>query len=166
MKEMYYLVIAVLGALSPAMSYAAEANLVGPATEISINPGTPDSVVVSIVIADLPKDYIYRNSFMWGGDESQPPRRIVKAINVTRNKQKIFIPLSVYSDLGDPRQASLVQLPAHGFELTIVGGDAAGSYKALLEFKNNEIVRRKVASGEFPKQAWEETRFSFNRLNN
>jgi hypothetical protein len=166
MKKIYYLVIALLGVLSPGISHAAKADLVDPTTEISINPGTPDSVVVSIVTAELPKDYIYRNSFMWGGDESQPPRRIVKAINVARKKQKIFIPLSVYSDLGDPRQASLVQLPTHGFELTIVGGDAAGSYKASLEFKSNEIVRRKVVSGEFPKEVWEETRFSFNRLNN
>ena len=83
-----------------------------------------------------------------------------------RNGKKILIPLSAYADLGNPTEVYLKKLPSHGFRLILQGGDAAGSYRAILDFKEDEIFHRKVVSGEFPKEVWEETVFSFNHLNN
>lgn len=123
-------------------------------------------VNVSIETIDPPNGYTYSKAYMWGGDDMSPPKKIIKSITVVKNGQMIFIPLSAYSDLGNPRKISLEKRPAHGFRLIINGGDAAGSYSAMLDFKNNEISRRKVVLGEFPKEVWEETTFSFNHLNN
>lgn len=132
----------------------------------SIAFGAADLVSVSVETIDTPNGYVYSKAYMWGGDETSPPKRIIKAITVLRNGQTFFIPLSAYADLGNPRKISLDKLPSHGFRLVISGGDAAGSYSAILNFKKDEISRRKIVSGEFPKEVWEETTFSFNHLNN
>lgn len=127
---------------------------------------TSDLVNVSIETIEPSKNYIFSQAYMWGGDETSPPKTIIRAITVLRNGQSIFVPLSAYADLGKPTILTLAKLSGHGFRLTITGGDAAGSYRALLDFKNSEISRRKVVSGEFPKEVWEETTYSFNHLNN
>lgn len=105
---------------------------------------------------------------MWGGDEENLslPKKIIHSVTVVKNKQKIFIPLSAYSDLGDPNYIELKPLSGKKFQLIITGSDAAGSYKATLEFENNEIWKRRIVSGEFPDDVWEETKYKFNHLNN
>lgn len=57
-------------------------------------------------------------------------------------------------------QASL-EKAERGFKLTISGGDAATSYRAVLVFDYEHIQRRKVTHGEFPDEVWEETVYSF-----
>ena len=166
MNKYCLLVTLSLIAFCPTTSFSSEADIGGHVTEVSINAGTPDAVSVSVTTVGTPKNYVYEKAFMWGGDEGISPKRIIETINVVKNKQRFFIPLSAYADLGNPMHISLEALSAHRFRLVIVGGDAAGAYKASLEFKNYEISRRKVVSGEFPKEVWEETRFSFNHLNN
>jgi hypothetical protein len=128
--------------------------------------GASDLASVSVGIIEPQHGYIYAKAYMWGGDETSPPKTVINAITVLRNSQKVFIPLSAYADLGNPRNISLERLAAHGFRLTISGGDAAGSYTAILDFHKTAISRRKVVSGEFPKEVWEQTIFSFNNLNN
>lgn len=125
-----------------------------------------DLVVVTLLATPLPKNYVYQTAFMWGGDEFEPPRRIIRTIILTRNSQNLYVPLSAYADLGDPTHITLDRFHKHGFRLTIIGGDAAGSYRAYLNFKGDEIISKKVVSGEFPNEAWEETNYSFNNLNN
>lgn len=105
-------------------------------------------------------EYPYARAFSWGGDERVAPKTIIKAIDVLIGDEHIGVPLSAYSDLGDPRQA-LLEVTRHGFKLIIIGGDAAVSYKAVLTFDNDNIQRRKVTSGEFPDEVWEETTYSF-----
>ena len=43
--------------------------------------------------------------------------------------------------------------------LKIEGGDAADSYRAYLVFSRGALVRRRVESGEFPNNFYEETRY-------
>jgi hypothetical protein len=128
--------------------------------------GMAGHVRADVVVVETPRNYLYRGAFGWGGDESTPPRRVIAAINVSVNDRKLFIPLSSFVDLGDPRQVSLRPLENNEFTLRIVGGDAAGSYQASLEFTTKAIVSRKVTSGEFPTDVWEEDRYSFNKLRN
>jgi len=147
-------------------SYAADTSFEDGVAKVSMALGSSEMVSVSIEIIEPQNSYVYSKAYMWGGDETSPPKKIIKALTVLRNSQMVFIPLSAYADLGDPRKISLEKLPARGFRLIISGGDAAGSYSAALDFKNNEVSRRKVVSGEFPQDVWEETTFSFNHLNN
>lgn len=147
-------------------SFAENTNFEEGVAKVSMVLGVSDVVSVSVETIVPPNDYTYSKAYMWGSDETSPPKKIIKAITVLRSGQTFFIPLSTYADLANPRNFLLEKLPAQGFRLTINGGDAAGSYSAMLDFKKDEISRRKVVSGEFPKEVWEETIFSFNHLNN
>ena len=149
-----------------AMPSVADTNFEGGVLKASLPLTASDFVSVSVETIDLPKSYVFSKAYMWGGDETSPPRTIIRVITVLRNGQSIFVPISAYADLGKPTTLTLGKLSGHGFRLAIKGGDAAGSYRALLDFKNYEISRRKVVSGEFPKEVWEETTYSFNHLNN
>lgn len=137
-------------------------------TEVSISLPNSVSVKASIVTVELPREYIYSDAFRWGGDNHQPPKFVVKEIKVARNGHEIFIPLSAFSDIGEPRHIKLEAVPKSqsNFRLIIRGGDAGGSYSATLEFKDDDILLKRVASGEFPKVAWEEIHYSFNHLDN
>jgi len=123
-------------------------------------------VDVSVNTIALPSNYAYRNAYTWGGDETSPPKRMISAITILKDGHIIYVPLSAFVDLGDPTRISLQKLPMSGFRLSIRGGDAAGSYSATLDFRKDEILRRRVESGEFPKEVWESTTFSFNHLAN
>lgn len=146
--------------------YSAETQLSTGSTQIKMLNGPGNVVSVCISITKTPRQDLYRHSFMWGGDESQPPRWVISEINVVENRQMLVVPLSAYADLGDPRRMILDPLSAGHFKLTILGGDAAGAYKASMQFDQREIVRRRVVSGEFPDDVWEETTYSFNHLDN
>lgn len=148
------------------LSFAEEVRFDGDIAKARLVLGYADRVDVSIETTEPPNNYAYVKAYTWGGDEASPPKKIVKSITIFRNEQSVFIPLSAYADLGSPRKISLQKLSASGFRLIISGGDAAGAYSATLDFKRNEITRRKVISGEFPKEVWEQTTFSFNHLNN
>ena len=147
-------------------SLATNINFEEDIAKASIDLGQSELVHVSIKLTAMPNDYVYRQLYMWGGDETSPPKKIIKSISILRNGQSLFIPLSAYADLGDPREISLGKLTLREFTLIISGGDAAGSYSATLTFKNNELAKRNVKSSEFPQEVWEETTFSFNHLNN
>jgi hypothetical protein len=117
------------------------------------------------VVVDIETTGIGSSAFSdgvwWGADEVTRPKEIIKYIRVSSGAEKAHVPLSAYADLGDPRLASL-SATGRGFSIKIKGGDAAGAYEVTLEFEDNTIVRRHVASGEFPDQAWEETVYTFN----
>lgn len=108
----------------------------------------------------IPSRYPYAHAFMWGGDEVKMPKTVITAIEIFSGTEKIYVPLSAYGDLGDPSQVSL-ERTRKGFQIMIQGGDAAGSYKAVLVFNNENIERRKVTHGEFSNEVWEETTYSF-----
>lgn len=108
---------------------------------------------------------LFKEGFRWGGEDAMVPPTLITSIVVQNGANKIFVPLSAYSDLGDPRRISL-KSSAAGVELAIAGGDAGVAYNAVLVFEKGWLTRRRVANGEFPEQAWEETRYAYNTLNN
>lgn len=107
----------------------------------------------------------FKGGFRWGGEDAMAPLTLITSIVVQSGADELFVPLSAYSDLGDPRRISL-KASATGFELAIAGGDAAVAYNAILVFKEGWLTRRRVAHGEFPDEAWEETKYAYNTLNN
>lgn len=107
----------------------------------------------------------FKEGFRWGGEDSVAPATLITSVAVQIGAEKLFVPLSAYSDLGDPRQISL-KPNAAGFELTIAGGDAGVAYNAVLIFEKGWLMRRRVTHGEFPDQAWEETQYAYNTLDN
>jgi hypothetical protein len=124
---------------------------------------TADGMIVKVTVATAAysKTIPYNRNALWWGAESTTPKTIVSMIDVQVGRKKLQIPLSAYSDLSNPSEVSVASTN-QGFNVTIRGGDAAASYKAVLGFENGLIRRRKVASMEFPDEAWEETNYSFN----
>lgn len=107
----------------------------------------------------------FKEGFRWGGEDAVAPPTLIASIVVQSGADKLFVPLSAYSDLGDPRRVSL-KTSATGFEIAISGGDAGVAYNAVLVFEDGWLIRRRVAHGEFPNEAWEETKYAYNTLNN
>lgn len=120
--------------------------------------GTP--VTIEMRTTKLTPQYPYKDPFMWGGDEVLRPKTVIINLDVRVGKEKKVIPLSAYRDLGDPYKI-LLEITQKGFHIIIRGGDAATSYKAVLDFEGEHIKRRKVSHGEFPDEVWEETEYSF-----
>src|ERR1035437_5082531 len=144
------LLISAIVAFYSVSCLATEADVSEHITKVDIGNGT---TAVTVITAEMQTSYIYKKAFTWGGDIDSPPKSIIANIIVSENKQNVFVPLSAYADLGDPRHIELKSSDG-GYQLRIVGGDAAGSYTAILTFNSHGITHRKVISGEFPEDAW------------
>lgn len=122
-----------------------------------------DGTIITTKISSIPMptEYPFKTAFQWGGDHLEPPKFVIGAITASKGDKQLFLPLSAYSDLGNPRLASLV-VTADGARLKIVGGDAGGAYDAVFTFDASGLKERRVSSREFPNRAWEETKYSYN----
>lgn len=163
-------IIAIISFVSVSSQNAISAEFVNGIVELSdrLTDGTP--IKVKVQKMNLSPDYPYKHAFMWGGDmrgegEVLMPKTAISAMDVRIGKEKILVPLSAYSDLGNPYQVSLEKADRR-FKLIIAGrGGTATSYKAVLEFDDENIQRRKVTLSVFPDEVWEETVYSFIRKN-
>jgi hypothetical protein len=101
----------------------------------------------------------------WGAGEDHmgplAPLRIISAMEVYLGDKKLWLPLSAYGDLSDPRILT-TRATKRGFEIKIKGSDAGGAYEARLLFDGKFIHRRRVVLLEFPDEVWEETTYKFN----
>lgn len=88
---------------------------------------------------------------------SRYPCSLVDQIDIKINETPIFVPRSVYSDLADINMAKLVA-GTKSYILTLDGGDASESYKAVIKFNRERIISREVWSGEAGKKT-QETRY-------
>jgi len=103
--------------------------------------------------------------WVWGSNQ-ECPQKVIATLAVKVDKKTIFVPVSAYGDLADLRSIA-IKPTRNGFEVDIIGGDAGTSYDAILQFDRGStagltVLRtRIVRSGEFPDDAWEETRYHF-----
>lgn len=118
------------------------------------------SIVVSVSTKKYYPKFPYTKGFRWGV-ELQAPKSLVTSLSVEIGGKEIFVPLSVYADLTNPREL-LLENAGSNILIIIYGGDAAASYKAVLKFTTERIQSKKVSSLEFPDESWEETVYSFN----
>lgn len=125
--------------------------------------GSHDTVDVTLKTRAMRATYSYPGAVLWGGAGGKP-KFFISAILLKYDGQKISLPLSSYGDLGDPDTVEVTATKV-GFDVSIVGSDAAGSYRATLVFQtiggNMLLQSRMVRSGEFPEQGWEKTVYSY-----
>jgi len=120
------------------------------------------SVRVSVTLLPASQPCEAAASWRWGA-ENTCPRSVVGAVEVKVSGGSIFVPLSAFGDLGNPRSARIESRKGKGrFAVVLAGGDAATSYTATLEFRDNLLSERLVRHGEFPDQSWENTLYKFN----
>ena len=93
----------------------------------------------------------------WGTGEI-PGKTIVKSANITFGGARLSLRRSAFSDLTNVYSMKHI---AKGKKLivTLKGADSADSYVATFYFEGGELIRRKVQSGEFPHEVWEETKY-------
>ncbi|MBI4378660.1 MAG: hypothetical protein HY578_06155 [Nitrospinae bacterium] len=133
-----------------------------------INAKSSDGLPIKIIVrtTKYSPSFPYRKGFGWGADTvpNNPapsyPQSVITSVDLKAGKEDIFVPLSAYGDLANPRTISF-EITQKGFRLIVNGGDAGTSYEAVLDFEGEHIKRRKVLDGEFPIEVWEETVYSF-----
>lgn len=157
------LLLVTASTLAPIRLPAAETAV--PDSPSSVSVCTTDKVFCATLATDLFNKVLAKKGYRWGGEDLAPPRTVVYQLSVTESGDDVFVPLSAFADLGNPRTME-VKATRRGFDLAITGGDAATSYRAALTFEQRNLVSRTVRHGEFPEVAWEETRYSFNRMKN
>jgi hypothetical protein len=123
-----------------------------------------DSVNVVIHVYNYIEKLPYSKSWQWGVERINP-KYVIGEIDIKIGNMKIFVPLSAFMDLANPREAKLENIDNDGFKLSISGGDAATSYIADLYVKGGFVQKRKVMHGEFPEESYELTVYSHNSLN-
>lgn len=124
---------------------------------------------IKLQVVKPPKSFVYTEGLRWGSDEQSNLKYIIKNIKAWWGSEEVFVPLSAYIDLSNPHDA-ILRKAGNEVHFIVKGGDAGTSYEALLIFakgvRKSVIRSRKVVHGEFPDEAWEETRYSFNELDN
>jgi hypothetical protein len=102
-------------------------------------------------------------AWQWGSEQSCP-RKVAAALTVQWGSQRVFVPVSAYVDLAGVRSVSVTATP-NGFSVHLDGGDAATSYRAVLEFEGDPgkggvaLRRREVRSVAFQDEVWEITQY-------
>lgn len=115
-------------------------------------------IEVGVQTAEFLKGALHREGYF--GLDVDVPRWVVSTIQLTVGERRLYIPLSAYGDLADPRDACLAN-ESDPYRLVIRGGDASSSYEAMLEFDDRFLRKRRIFLREFPTQRWEETVYSF-----
>ena len=129
-------------------------------TELTFTRSGGSVVRVVIYQTKVGDSYPYKDALLWGGDVGELPKTVLASIQVKRDSETVFVPLSAFADFGGVKSASL-EPTATGFSLSIHGGDTATAYDAMLKFDHGYLVSRSVTLREFPKQRWEKTSYSF-----
>lgn len=97
----------------------------------------------------------------WGSTAKGIPGKTVSQLRLVVRGEELVLSRSAYADLASINCASLTQT-ADGWQVELTGGDAATGFKAQLQFDLKAIKARRVASTEFPDDAYEVTEYRFN----
>jgi hypothetical protein len=87
---------------------------------------------------------------------------IVRRVKLSVGPRTIFVPLSVYASLFEPRQASL-KFEKGSFLLTISGADGGESYFVQIYFDAGGVNRSLTFSSEFPEAPVQDTHYYRNK---
>ncbi len=105
-----------------------------------------------------------RYSELWGAlpNDVAP---VTTDLLIKNGEIKVSVGASAFLDLARVEQLRFEDRNGVRFLIIEGGGDGTG-YRAELEIRKNEVVRRKVSSSTFPEDAYEETFYKYNNLDN
>lgn len=84
------------------------------------------------------------SAWRWGAENKCPPSAVT-VVRATLKGEPVFVPLSAFADLGDPRDVRIARSRSSDrYTVVIIGGDAATSYSAKLEFRQGLLYERVV----------------------
>jgi hypothetical protein len=157
--RVFYLIVTVF--ILANVSYANSSVFRQGIAQVNVYTGDKVLVKANVYSEKYSSQLPFKYQFGWGADYSgeTPPKYIVSFIEIKWGKESVYIPLSAYSDLTEPKNIEL-QVDHNNIILIILGADAGCAYQAELVFENAEIKYRKVSLGEFPDR-WEKTEYHF-----
>jgi hypothetical protein len=143
------------------------AHLVGQGRASKIDPN--GETTVSAFIAKVKLVAVFQTSSVEVSNDDKIPRFpqctysripcvIVRQLKLFVNDAEVFLPRSVYADLGDIQSAEFSSKNGL-FVLTLMGGDASESYTARIVF-DKRLRERRLYSGEDRIHALEVTRYN------
>lgn len=142
------------------------ARLAGQSLTSKINPN--GETTVSALVAKVKLVAVFHTSSVEVSNDDKVPRFpqctysrfpcvLVQQLKLFVNDSEIFVPRSVYADLGDIQSAELSNKNGL-FVLTLTGGDASESYIVRIVF-DKRLQERRLFSGEDRLHALEVTRY-------
>jgi hypothetical protein len=120
-------------------------------------------VKISAKIMTFPKYYPKQTpSFpyygFYGVGDRQPEYSISNLV-IWIGKIKKGVPISAYLDLTELHQINIQVKNKSEFTVLIDGGDAGNSYKAILYFNEDKLIKRQIVAGEEPDILIQETKY-------
>src|SRR5262249_39276046 len=100
-------------------------------------------VIVDVRLQDASAPWAAR---MWGSDEDSGGARATRHVGNLRIRwagSSVYVPLSAYSDLGNPESVEFVR-GQRGATFVIHGGDTSTGYSALFFLDRGVLKRRRV----------------------
>lgn len=114
-------------------------------------------IQATLKFSDKTDKCLSADSWGWGA-EGKCPERTISALSVSLSGKKVYIPISSFSNLGNPHKIQIEDYRNDGdMNFTITGGDAATAYIAKFEVNHGKLSKRTILSGEFPEDVTEET---------
>ncbi len=109
-----------------------------------------------------------RGLIYWGCDEQcLPGTTAADRLTIRVGAHVLNATPSSYADLADIRHVAVhATRGGSDFEIVVEGADAAACYVARLRFRDGNIVDRMVRLCEFPDDAYQETNWHYNNLEN
>lgn len=93
----------------------------------------------------------------WGGSESSP-KLVACQFEIWYKGRRVPVPRSVFADLSSINEVSM-KPGKSGMTFVVEGGDADDGFDCLIRLRNGVVVSRRVQSGEFPTNFYEETKY-------
>jgi len=159
----YILLIGMLGTLTTgyalakqpltAVASSAETEVVG------VVPGLTVKVIIKMHEVQIGKPTDTRPTVIESScTYSRYPCSVVDRLDIVVNGHRLFVPRSVFSDLGDVVTAG-ISASEGGAVLTLHGGDASESYIAKIAFDGTRVTRRTRSSASEPDEISQETTY-------
>lgn len=117
-----------------------------------------DNMKVSVLIRAATRNSESSCVFQGGRRSNKKLTTILHKLKISANEKALFVPLSVYADLIDPRQADIKIDGSEGI-LSIYGGDGSDSYFIRVYFDATKIYRRLYYSALIPNEPTQDTSY-------
>jgi hypothetical protein len=162
MKKLIFLTFPVIIFLFVACSIccAESTKLIDGVAQINSHTKNKELIKITVNTTKYSPKYPYQDGLLWGADLDVKPGSFISRIKIMIEKEQVYVPLSAYCDLAEPKMIEL-KTNLNSFSLIIYGGCTATSYKCELFFQNLTIKFKKIALGEFPDEVWEKIEYSF-----
>lgn len=122
-----------------------------------------DEIRVKITAVNNPKSNPYSIEDAWGTEkDGTKPKIIISSIKIIMNDESERVPVSIYMDLTEPKEAQLIIPDEQTIRLIIKGGvhEKYTGYIAEILHLGNILISKSVYNTQYPKNIREDIKYS------